>query len=96
MWITWAVSYTHLDVYKRQPFGCPVPTVKVASNSALAAFKRGWIDFDAGPIAQGEPLQAAAERFFQYIRSVASGQARTQSEKHGVREIAIFKDGVTL
>nr|WP_122012081.1 altronate dehydratase family protein [Maliibacterium massiliense] len=94
-----AVSGAHLVLFttgRGTPFGCPVPTVKVASNSALAAFKRGWIDFDAGPIAQGEPLQAAAERFFQYIRSVASGQARTQSEKHGVREIAIFKDGVTL
>ena len=29
------------------PFGAPAPTVKIASNSGLAARKPGWIDFDA-------------------------------------------------
>ena len=32
------------------PLGFPVPTVKIASNSALAAAKPGWIDFDAGRV----------------------------------------------
>jgi altronate hydrolase len=30
------------------PLGFPAPTLKIASNSALAARKPGWIDFDAG------------------------------------------------
>jgi altronate hydrolase len=32
------------------PLGSPVPTVKIASNAALAAHKPGWIDFDAGTV----------------------------------------------
>ena len=30
------------------PLGFPAPTIKIATNSALAAAKPGWIDFDAG------------------------------------------------
>ncbi|WP_420138973.1 UxaA family hydrolase, partial [Sphingomonas sp.] len=32
------------------PLGFPVPTIKIASNSDLAARKPGWIDFDAGQV----------------------------------------------
>ena len=30
------------------PFACPVPTVKIASNTPLAQRKHGWIDYNAG------------------------------------------------
>lgn len=69
------------------PLGAPVPTVKIATNTALAQKKQGWIDFDA---------QSGSDReLFELVVSVASGK-ETQSEKNGYREIAIFKDGVTL
>lgn len=77
------------------PFGAPAPTVKIASNSQLAAKKSGWIDFDAGPVADGEPIKDAAARLFDLVIQVASGQP-SKSEQLGYREIAIFKDGVTL
>ena len=77
------------------PFGAPAPTIKIASNSQLAAKKSGWIDFDAGPVADGEPIDEAAERLFGLVLRTAGGE-RTKSEKMGFREIAIFKDGVTL
>lgn len=77
------------------PFGAPAPTIKIASNSQLAAKKSGWIDFDAGPVADGEPIEEAAERLFALVLRTAGGE-RTKSEKMGFREIAIFKDGVTL
>ena len=77
------------------PFGAPAPTIKIASNSQLAAKKSGWIDFDAGPVADGEPIEEAAKRLFGLVLRTAGG-ARTKSEKMGFREIAIFKDGVTL
>ena len=78
------------------PFGAPVPTVKIATNSQLAAHKKNWIDFNAGPVAEGkETLDEAGDRLLDYVLSVASGE-ETLSEQHGCREIAIFKDGVTL
>src|SRR5690606_19814797 len=35
------------------PFGGPVPTVKISTNSELAAKKRNWIDFNAGKLIEG-------------------------------------------
>ena len=78
------------------PFGAPAPTVKIATNSQLAAHKKHWIDFNAGTVAEGkETLDEAGDRLLDYVLSVASGE-ETLSEQHGCREIAIFKDGVTL
>jgi len=34
--------------------------------------------------------------FFQYVMDVASGKRKTHNEENGYKEIAIFKDGVTL
>ncbi len=74
------------------PLGSPVPTVKIATNDTLAERKKNWIDFNAGPMLEGEDL---AEAFMQYIIRVANGE-ETCNERNGYREIAIFKDGVTL
>ena len=78
------------------PFACPVPTIKISSNSHLAGFKRNWIDFNAGTIAEGESREAAADRLFQYILDVASGRVHAKSEALDKHELAIFKNGVTL
>ena len=77
------------------PFGAPAPTLKISSNKALAAHKPGWIDFDAGAVAEGESIGQAARRLFHLVLRTAGG-APTKSEEAGRRGIAIFKDGVTL
>lgn len=77
------------------PFGAPAPTLKIATNSQLAARKKGWIDFDAGPIADGETIEAAAKRLLDLVIEVANGK-KTRAEELGYREISIFKDGVVL
>ena len=77
------------------PFGTYVPTMKISTNSQLAANKPGWIDFNAGVIAEGEDMQQVARRFTDYIIEVASGKL-VNNEKNGYHEIAIFKTGVTL
>jgi altronate hydrolase len=77
------------------PLGAPVPTVKISSNSALAERKSGWIDFDAGKLFAGEGGRCA-EELLKLIFEVASGTRLTKNEQNGYREIAIFKDGVTL
>ena len=77
------------------PFGSFVPTMKISTNTPLFEKKGNWIDFNAGTLAQGEPMADVAARFIDYVLSVASG-ATVQSENHGYRELAIFKQGVTL
>lgn len=77
------------------PFGTYVPTMKVSTNSALYKNKPQWIDFNAGVIAEGEPMEQVAKRFADYVIEVANG-TKTNNEKSGYREIAIFKTGVTL
>ena len=74
------------------PVGAPVPTVKIATNHLLAERKAGWIDFDASPTLEGNPLTDA---LFDYVVSVAEGR-ETKNEINDYREISIFKDGVTL
>ena len=74
------------------PLGAPVPTVKVATNHALAENKSGWIDYDASPVLAGKDIDAD---FFGHVIEVASGK-ETKNELHGYREISIFKSGVTL
>ncbi|HEX8301765.1 altronate dehydratase family protein [Sphingomonas sp.] len=76
------------------PLGFPVPTVKIASNSDLAARKPGWIDFDAGQVLDGG-MDAATQALLGTIAEVASGR-QTAAERNGEREIAIWKRGVTL
>ena len=77
------------------PFGCPVPTVKISSNKELFARKSKWIDFNAGELLNGKTLNDVAEDLLNYVIEVASGK-KTKQEENGAREIAIFKDGVTL
>ena len=77
------------------PFASPVPTIKISSNSALAAQKKTWIDFNAGTVAEGEDLDSAGDRLLDFVLEVASGKL-TKAEEHGCREISIFKDGVIL
>ena len=74
------------------PVGSAVPTVKIATNASLAERKKNWIDFDASPTLEGNPL---TDELLDYVIRVAEGE-ETRNEINGYREISIFKDGVTL
>jgi altronate hydrolase len=76
------------------PLGSPVPTVKIASNSALARHKPGWIDFDAGQ-ALSLGMDAAADALLAQILAIASGSP-ARNEANDERAIGIWKRGVTL
>jgi altronate hydrolase len=76
------------------PLGFPVPTLKIASNSALATRKPGWIDFDAGEVLD-HGFDTVAQALATRVCAIASGAA-TAAERNGEREIAIWKRGVTL
>ena len=78
------------------PFGAPAPTMKIATNTPLAEKKKGWIDFNAGVVADGvSTIPEAAEELLKKVCAVASGE-KTRTEERGFREISIFKDGVVL
>ena len=86
-----AAAGCHLVLFttgRGTPFGTVVPTLKIATNSTLAASKPHWIDWDA---MANPDAGAFAEKVF----AVASGEP-VCNEVHGAHGIAIFKDGVTL
>ncbi len=66
-------------------YGCkPTPSIKVASNSFLAARMRDDIDINAGTILEGtETVEQVGQRIFDKIVSVASGE-KTKSELAGM------------
>lgn len=78
------------------PFGSFVPTVKISTNSEIYNKKKHWIDFNAGVLLENETMDIVVERFIDYVISIASGEQLANNEKNDIREIAIFKNGVTL
>jgi altronate hydrolase len=79
------------------PLGFPVPTIKVSSNSEIAAKKPHWIDFNAGALLDGTAnMDALSDDLFAVVLDIASGRKQANNERHGYREIAIWKEGVTL
>ncbi len=77
------------------PLGFPVPTLKISSNSALAAAKPRWIDFDAGCVLDQKTPERATDELLALVVATASGQ-RARNEINEEREIALWKSGVTL
>lgn len=78
------------------PFGGPIPTVKISTNTELAHRKKNWIDFDAGRLVDGMKMEDLTDELIEDLIDLASGKSRTNNEKFEFREISIFKDGVTL
>ena len=77
------------------PFGCPAPTVKIASNTPLAEKKKNWIDFNAGRLLEGKTLEELGAELMDFVLETASGR-QTRNEENGFHDLAIFKQGVTL
>ncbi|TYP76351.1 UxaA family hydrolase [Paenibacillus methanolicus] len=78
------------------PFGGPVPTVKIATNSDLALHKKNWIDYNAGRLLEDKAMSEMTDELWTQLLDLASGTYKTHNERNGFREIAIFKDGVIL
>ena len=77
------------------PLGGAVPTIKISSNSELSKAKPHWTDFDAGTLLEGKSMDELTDELFLQVKDIACGK-RTKNEENGYREIAIFKNGVTL
>ena len=86
-----AAAGCHLILFttgRGTPFGTVVPTLKIATNTTLAAAKPHWIDWDAMACPD-------VDAFARKVCAVAAGEP-ARNEAQGDRGIAIFKDGVTL
>ena len=78
------------------PLGGFIPTVKIATNTALAEKKANWIDFNAGVLADpNADSDQVLSDFLAKIAAIINGEL-TSAEQRGSRDIAIFKTGVTL
>ncbi|MGL4672308.1 UxaA family hydrolase [Cetobacterium sp.] len=78
------------------PYGGFIPTVKISTNSELAKKKPKWIDFDAGKLLNEDmTMKNLSKEFIDYIIDVVEGK-KTNNELNNFKEIAIFKNGVTL
>lgn len=93
-----AASGAHIVLFttgRGTPFAAPVPTMKIASNSALAQKKSNWIDFNCGKMVEDTSLEDLGRQLFDLVIEVASGK-QVKSEEAGFHDMAIFKQGVTL
>ena len=93
-----AASGAHLILFttgRGTPLSSVVPTLKIATNSALAKKKPHWIDLDAGVLLNGADMAELAQTLYDLCFAVAEGQC-SKSEEKGYYDLAIFKDGVTL
>ena len=79
------------------PFACPVPTIKISSNSTLYNKKKNWIDFNAGELVDDEDmdLDKIGHKLYDLVIETASGKL-VKAEEEGYHDLAIFKQGVTL
>ena len=68
------------------PFSTFVPTLKIASNDKISAFKNNWVDFNAYGMDENG--------LFDLIVKTVNGEYVCKSED--IREIAFYKTGVTL
>ncbi len=80
------------------PTGNPIcPVVKVSTNTILKNRMPDVIDFDSGPIIDGEQsISQNADALLNYIIRLASGETITQAERLGQDDFIPWKRGVSL
>lgn len=93
-----AASGAHMILFttgRGTPLGAPVPTIKISSNTALYEKKANWIDFNAGELLEHFDFGRLSLDLWDLVLRTANGE-KVKNEENNYREIAIFKDGVTL
>ena len=80
------------------PTGNPIcPVVKVSTNTILKNRMPDVIDFDSGPIIDGDQsIPQNADALLEYIIRLASGETITQAERLGQDDFIPWKRGVSL
>ncbi|MBU2881689.1 altronate dehydratase family protein [Psychrosphaera sp. B3R10] len=93
-----AASGCHMVLFttgRGTPYGGWVPTLKIATNSEMATKKRHWIDFDAGRLVTDTSMEDLLAEFIDLLVRACNGE-QVKNELNEIREVAIWKKGVTL
>ena len=94
-----AASGCHLILFttgRGTPAGTCVPTMKISTHSALALYKKHWIDFNAGQLLDCKMTTLdLLQHLIDHIVCISNGQ-KVKNECNFFKEIALFKTGVTL
>lgn len=78
------------------PLGNPVaPIIKIASNNRVYTHMKDYLDINAGEIINGMNISVVADRIFEFLIKVCSGE-KTASERNHCREFAISRTGPTF
>ena len=73
------------------------PVIKISSNTAIAKRLPDMIDFDCGPIIQGESTPGElAEGLLELVVETASGRYQTRAQRLGQEDFLPWKRGVSL
>jgi altronate hydrolase len=80
------------------PTGNPIcPVVKVSTNTMLTQKMPDLIDFDCGPIIDGEKtIEETAEALLEYCIDLASGKVKTQAQLVGQDDFMPWRRGISL
>ena len=80
------------------PTGNPVcPTIKISTNSKLAARMKDIIDIDTGPVIEGESsIEAMGEAILEYAIRAASGEVIPHAVRLNQDDFIPWKRGVSL
>ena len=75
-------------------FACP--TLKIATNNTIFNKKRAWMDFNAGVLLEGKPMDELRDELVDLVLDAVNGKYITSNEKMGFYEIGFQRDGVIL
>ncbi len=80
------------------PTGNPIcPVVKISTNTALLRRMPDVIDFDSGPVIDGEQtIEQNGDLLLEWLIQLASGETTTKAEQLGQDDFIPWKRGVSL
>jgi altronate hydrolase len=79
------------------PTGNPiVPVLKISSNSRVAAKLADLIDYDCGPIVEGQPLPEVARGLFDLVVATAGGAYQCKADRLQQYDFIFWKRDISL
>jgi altronate hydrolase len=79
------------------PTGNPiVPVLKISSNTRVATKLPDLIDFDCGPIIDGAPLPAIADRLLDLVVATAGGRYQVKADRLQQYDFMFWKRDISL
>ncbi len=79
------------------PTGNPiVPVLKIASNSRVAQRQADLIDFDCGPVIEGQPLPSVAGQLLDLVVATAGGQYQAKADRLQQYDFIFWRRDISL